>query len=89
MQPGRNRHLTGPAQRDPCLLLCLDLGRAFRAYGKMLGGAQIGVHPQFAVHVCGDSLARQMLGGTETRLTTTGSTEVVTHSVLTFPNRHC
>ncbi|GAB2642834.1 hypothetical protein GCM10027088_19090 [Nocardia goodfellowii] len=66
-------------QRDPRLLLSVHLGRAFGALRQMLGGPQIGVHPQLAIHVGGDRLARQMLGGTETRLS------FATHSVLTLP----
>ncbi len=67
VQPVRDGDLGGPAQGDARLLLGFDLGRAFGADGKVLRGTQIRVHPQFAVHIGGDSLARQMLGGTETR----------------------
>lgn len=71
VQSGRNRNLIGPTQRNSGLLLGFHLRRAFWTDGNMLRGTQIWVHPEFAIHVGGHGLARQMFGWLETRLTTT------------------
>jgi hypothetical protein len=56
---------TGVPQRRAGLTLGVDLSRAIGAQRQVVGGPQVGAHPQFTVDERRNGLSGQMLSGTE------------------------